>query len=305
MGAIGSNGAATVPLRHGRRRTKAPTLTPFALSPPTVIARRSMLPVVLSIPHSGREYPGWLEALAVKGRAALEPLEDPLVDRLAWRALAAGVGAVVARAPRAAIDCNRSERDVDPATVEGAATTAITARARGGLGIVPGRTARHGFLWRRAIKPEELEARLNQAHRPYHSALAAAVEELGSAFGGAILLDCHSMPPRARNQAPIVLGTRHGESAGANFIEAAAGIVREAGFPVAVNHPYAGGWIVERHGAPERDVHAIQVEIDRSLYLDRDLASPGPGFDRVTRLLHDLASGLGAMVGEGLREAAE
>src|SRR5688572_3844306 len=102
---------------------------------------------MLSVPHSGREYPQWLLANAAGGRPALECLEDPLIDRLVWRAVARGVGAVVARAPRAAIDCNRAADEIDPAVIADAAGGAIGARARGGLGIVPSRSAPHGRLW--------------------------------------------------------------------------------------------------------------------------------------------------------------
>jgi N-formylglutamate amidohydrolase len=153
------------------------------------------LPVLLSVPHSGRDYPGWLSALASGGEPALATLEDPLVDRLAWRAVKRGVGAVIARAPRAAVDCNRAEDEIDPAVVEGRRRERLTARARGGLGIVPGRTPHHGFLWRRAIDGRQLEARLVQAYRPYHDAIDDLLGQIHRRFGCALLLDCHSMPP--------------------------------------------------------------------------------------------------------------
>jgi N-formylglutamate amidohydrolase len=114
------------------------TVTP--LPPPIVHARRGDLPVLLSVPHSGREYPDWLVALATAGKPALVALEDPLVDRLVWRALQRGAGAVIAQAPRAAVDCNRAEDEVDPSVIDGARRNRVSARARGGLGIIPART---------------------------------------------------------------------------------------------------------------------------------------------------------------------
>jgi N-formylglutamate amidohydrolase len=96
------------------------------------------------VPHSGRDYPDWLIALASAGKPALSGLEDPLVDRLVWRALQRGCGAVIARTPRAAVDCNRAEDEVDPSVVDGARRGRVSARARGGLGIVPARTQQHG-----------------------------------------------------------------------------------------------------------------------------------------------------------------
>ena len=250
------------------------------------------MPVLLSVPHSGREYPAWLTANAVRGRPGLESLEDPLVDGLAWRAIALGAGAVIARAPRAAIDCNRAADEIDPAVILDAGCDAVGARARGGLGIVPSRSAPHGRLWRRPIDQAELGLRIAEAHESFHAAVAEELERLAGAQGQALLIDCHSMPGRP-GQAQVVLGDRHGGSA-APWLAAEAGrIARANGWSVAFNDPYAGGHIVERHGRPERGIHALQVEIDRSCYLARDMRSPGPGFDRAARLIEQLVLGLG------------
>src|SRR5690349_7395493 len=180
------------------------------LSAPLVHEPRGSLPVLLSVPHSGRDYPDWLVENASGGHAALSSLEDPLVDRLAWRALKRGCGAVIARAPRAAIDCNRAEDDVDPSVVDGVRRGRVTARARGGLGIIPARTQQHGYLWRRPVAPLELADRLDQAHRPYHEAIEQQISLLLDRFGCALLIDCHSMPPPAKGVAPIVFGDRRG-----------------------------------------------------------------------------------------------
>ncbi len=263
---------------------------------PIVHPPRGALPVLLSVPHSGRDYPDWLVAMASGGRAPLVALEDPLVDRLVWRAVERGAGAVIARAPRAAIDCNRSEDDVDPSVIAGGFRGRISARARGGLGIVPGRTQNHGYLWRRSIGPSQLEDRLDQAHRPYHRALEHQLAALVERFGCALLLDCHSMPPPARGVLQIVFGDCHGRSA-AHWVSAeAVRLARLAGFDAGLNDPFAGGHITERHGAPAHGVHALQLEIDRRCYLDESLAAPGPGFDRVAALIEALAVGLGDLL---------
>ena len=102
------------------------------LALPIIHENRGGLPVVLSVPHSGRDYPNSLVEMAASGPRSLQSLEDPLVDRLAWRALQHGVGAVIARAPRAAVDCNRAEQEVDPSVIEGSSSRTLTARARGG-----------------------------------------------------------------------------------------------------------------------------------------------------------------------------
>jgi N-formylglutamate amidohydrolase len=249
--------------------------------------------VLLSVPHSGREYPDWLVGMSAAGRHALETLEDPLVDRLVWRALGHHIGAVIAQAPRAAVDCNRAEDDIDPSVIEGAGRLRVSPRARGGLGIVPGRTQLHGYLWRRSIGTEQLEQRLREAHRPYHEAIEDLLRQLVERFGCALLLDCHSMPPPPKGVPQVVIGDCHGRTAAGWLSHQAIDVVVESGFAAALNDPFAGGHVIERHGAPARSVHALQVEIDRRLYLDGNKATPGPGFNSIATLLEMLAVRLG------------
>ena len=272
---------------------------------PTIHAPRSSLPVLISIPHAGRDYNHAVLANAAQGLKSLEPLEDPLVDRLCWRAIAAGFGAVVQNVPRAIIDCNRDEHEVDPASVEGISPAPVGPRARYGLGLVPSRTHQHGPLWRRPVDRAELNRRIEQIHRPYHRALGDALERMRCRFGEILLLDCHSMPARA-GTATVVIGDRHGESAAAWVGAQALELSRESGLRAARNEPYAGGAIIARHGKPAEGVHALQVEIDRSAYLLRDGRTPGQGFDHVAQFLETLATGLGrAILDRPLRDAAE
>lgn len=276
------------------------------LSPPLIHPARGGLPVLLSIPHSGRDYPAALIELARGGAAALESLADPLVDRLAWRALNAGCGAVVAQAPRAAIDCNRAEDELDPSVVTGALGGPMSARARGGLGVVPARTHAHGFLWRRAIDPAEFEQRLDQAYRPYHRALADALDALVDRFGCALLLDCHSMPPPPDGIAQVVIGDRRGRTAAYWLSQEALAIARRSGFTAGLNDPFAGGQVITRHARPARGVHGLQIELARNCYLDAALRSPGPGFDQSAGLLERLAVELGeALLARRFAVAAE
>ncbi len=255
-------------------------------------------PVVLSVPHAGRSYSDALLAAARLPRGKLETLEDRLVDRLIWRAVAAGAAAVIADAPRAEIDLNRDERELDPAlVVPRPHETALfeSARTRGGLGLVPDRIAGAGPIWRQRLSARELARRVETIHRPYHHALEQALAAARERFGTAILLDCHSMPPRGGGQAAVVLGDRHGTSAAPELTNAAVRAVDEAGFAVARNAPYAGGHITERHGHPAQGVHALQIEIDRALYLGPDLRSPGHGFDAVSRLIASVADAVGRL----------
>jgi N-formylglutamate amidohydrolase len=276
------------------------------LPSPLIHQPRGDLPVLLSVPHSGRDYPDWLVELAAAGKPALVTLEDPLVDRLVWRALQRGCGAVIARAPRAAIDCNRSEDEVDPSVIDGVRRSRVSARARGGLGIVPARTQQHGYLWRRAISPKQLEERLSLAHRPYHAAIEAQLALIEDRFGCALLLDCHSMPPPPAGVPPLVIGDCRGRTADGWLSAEAITVARRSGFEAGLNDPFAGGHVIERHGSPSTGVHALQLEIDRRCYLDQRLLRPGKGFDAIAALIEALAVELGqALIGRQYATAAE
>ncbi len=254
-------------------------------------------PVVLSVPHAGRDYSAAVAAAARLPLEMLESLEDRLVDRLIWRARAAGATAFVARAPRVEIDLNRDEREIEPALIAPplpSSSVIQSARTRGGLGLIPSRIAGAGPIWSSPIPREELRRRIETIHRPYHAALDAALEEARARFGTAVLLDCHSMPPRLKRekQGEVVFGDRHGTTIAPDLAEAAVAAAQALGFRTGRNAPYAGGYIAGRHGRPERNVHAIQLEIDRSVYLAPDLRSPGPGFERAARLIAAVAQAL-------------
>jgi N-formylglutamate amidohydrolase len=281
-------------------------LTVTTFPAPNILPPRGDLPVLLSIPHSGRDYPPALLDLARGGVAALESLEDPLVDRLAWRALAAGCGAVIAQAPRAAVDCNRAEDELDPSIISGVPRGPMSARARGGLGVVPARTQAHGSLWRAPIGLAELDQRLAQAHRPYHQAVADGLAALVERFGCALLLDCHSMPPPPRGVAEVVIGDRRGRTAAHWLSQEALEVARRCGFSAGLNDPFAGGHVIARHARPGRGVHGVQIELDRRCYLDAALRAPGPGFDRAAGLIERLAVELGeALLARRFAVAAE
>ncbi len=258
-------------------------------------------PVVLSVPHAGRGYSAALLRAARLPREKLECLEDRLVDRLIWRARATGATAIVAHIPRAEIDLNRDEREIDPATVVPSPPLQgllQSPRTRGGLGLIPARIAGAGAIWRQRTPQDEVSRRIEQIHRPYHAALNNALERARAVFGIAILLDCHSMPPRnlAGGEAELVFGDRHGTSAGADYLDAALTAARGAGYTTAINVPYAGGYIATRHGKPGAGIHAIQLEIDRALYLDAALHAPGKSFDAVARMIAAVTAALARRV---------
>jgi N-formylglutamate amidohydrolase len=285
-------------------------MSPLPLLPPAhgpalveVIAGRGG-PVLLSVPHSGRVYDADLLARSRLGRPSLERLEDPLVDQLVAGVIDRGAGAVIARAPRALVDVNRALGELAPSAISGRRGEPPTARARAGLGVIPTRIAGLGDLWRAPISEAEFDLRVTSIHTPYHDALEAHLALIAESWSEVLLLDCHSMPPRPEG-ANVILGDRHGTSAAPWLVNAAEAIAGRCGFTVARNQPYAGGYVVERHGRPQRRVHALQIEIDRSTYCQRDLRTPGAGFDRVAMLFETLASELGALLPRRLEEAVQ
>lgn len=276
---------------QGRMPVVAP---PFHRIGPT----RLRSPVILSVPHAGRAYPAAMTAMLRVPARAVEGLEDRHADMLAEEAAAGGVAGLVATVPRAWIDLNRSEREIDPEMIEPPLRgTALiqSAKVRGGLGLIPRRLHPHGDIWQGRLAVDALTARIHRVHRPYHDALAALLAQARTRFGAAVLLDLHSMPPlRSQNGDParIVIGDRFGRAAASRITARATAAARDAGFAVAVNAPYAGGYILERHGAPAQAVHAIQVEIDRSLYLAPGLRDPGEGVARLAMFVTGLAAAL-------------
>ncbi len=272
----------------------SPVAHPFSLYNAGAVA----CSVVLSVPHSGRDYDAVAGALRVPLRAAL-PLEDRYADRLVEASVATGTTTIVANAARLQIDLNRAPDDLDRAAVRSPLSrgnSIMSAKARAGLGLIPTRLPNTGNLWKRALDRQIVDERLHAIHRPYHAAIANALELARAKWGEAFLLDIHSMPSLGGADAPeIVVGDRFGTTAGRRQVEIVRSFLDSLGFRVALNAPYAGGYIVDRHGAPAAGVHAIQLEFDRALYLDAAHDQPSPALGRVQNaieaLVHTLASG--------------
>ncbi len=261
----------------------------------------SPIPILIAVPHAGRIYPqDLLERMRNPGFSALR-LEDRYVDRLALAvARASGAALLVAHAPRAMVDLNRAEDDIDwdmiadcPGQPGGHKPGR---RARSGLGLIPRRLPGLGELWKQRHTEEDLLNRIAGVHRPYHSCLETALERLRERWGGVLLIDLHSMPPLNEangHAAPeFVIGDRFGASCDGSLTGASFAWLGAAGRVAAHNRPYAGGYVLERHADPNRGVHALQLEIDRSSYLDSRLAEPGSGFAAMTALLVGLVQHL-------------
>lgn len=293
----------------------------FTLSTPS----RLRLPVLVAVPHAGRAYPPAVTGRMRDARLAQLRLEDRYVDRLGVAiARETGAALLVAHAPRALLDLNRAEDDIDWEMVDGGRPERVdhpghaqrsNARARSGLGLVPRRLPGSGEIWHGRLSPSELASRIEGIHHAYHGALGAALARIRAEWGAALLIDLHSMPPLRANEgearAPaVVLGDRFGASCHNMLVGRALGHLEARGVPAAHNRPYSGGYVLDRHGLPQSGVHAMQIEVCRATYLDRQLSEPGPGLPVVAEMLAALVRELGAetaLLGgnEGIRQAAE
>ena len=256
----------------------------------------SPIPVLIAVPHAGRSYPANLvERMRSPAEAALK-LEDRYVDLLAGTvARETGAALLVAHAPRAMIDLNRAVEEMDwdmlrKGAPPGRSEQRVGRRARSGLGLVPRRLPGIGELWKQRIEESDLEARIEGVHSPYHQSLADSLKQLRTRWGAALLLDMHSMPPlgprSSGEPAPdFVIGDRFGATCDGALCAAAFDEFSIQRRRAAHNRPYAGGYVLDRHGAPELGLHAMQLEICRSTYLDSRLAEPGPQLDEITETL--------------------
>ncbi len=266
-------------------------------------------PVILSVPHAGRVYPAALRPLLRVPLATLMALEDRHADTVAHAARGQEM-LFVQHAPRAWIDLNRGEQERDPLIDSGAdprMQPMAGAKLRNGLGLVPRRVLGQD-IWLRRLRGEEVTARIAGAHRPYHAALSAALAAARARFGVAVLLDIHSMPPLGPEDeaARLVFGDRFGATAAARFVARLEAVAEGAGLRHALNAPYAGGHILARHAAPRRGIHAIQLELDRRLYLDGALVEPGDGLAATARVLRQMIDSLtDEALSGGLAQAAE
>ncbi len=255
-------------------------------------------PVIVSVPHAGRDYPAALLPALRVPLTALFALEDRYVDAVGHAARREETMLVQHRA-RAWIDLNRGERERDPRVDDGAIAgyAHASVKVRNGLGLVPRRASGVSELWRRRFPATEIEARIVRDHRPYHAAIEELLLAARARFGVAVLLDLHSMPTLGAGEPQAVIGDRFGRTAGPRFVARMEAVLTggDTGAPgvrTAVNAPYAGGHIIERHGRPARGIHAVQLELDRTLYLDPRLDGPGEGLARTATLVRAVIDAL-------------
>lgn len=269
------------------------------------VGRRSLH--VFASPHSGARYPAEFLVQSSLPLAVLRRSEDAHVDALFEAAPEYGAPLVRALFPRSLIDPNRAETELDPVLFgpqAHAIAGKVTPRAAAGLGLVPRLAGEGCAIYEGMIPLSEVGERLRLYYRPYHAALSTELEAARSAFGSSVLIDCHSMPSASARGADIVLGDRFGASCAPSITASAERLFRSEGFKVVRNRPYAGGFTTEHHGCPAEDRHALQIEINRALYMQERTLERTDGFDdlkaRLTRVIAQLVEAEG-----GLAQAAE
>ena len=265
--------------------------------------------VIFGSPHSGHDYPDWFLSATSLPLNVLRSSEDAFVDRLIAGAPHHGAATLTARFPRSLVDLNRGPDEIDPQIVRGVPRHPLNQRTMAGLGVIPRVVTQGRAIRDSQMDRAEADQRINLYWRPYHSALASLIGMAKARFGQAILVDMHSMPHDALShlsgpRPDLVLGNRHGLSASSRVSDAIASAFETEGWRVRRNAPFSGAYIAAAYGRPSQNVHVVQVEIDRALYMDEVNVHPLPEFPlfaaRIGRAIRRLAQldagGFGAAV---------
>lgn len=269
--------------------------------------------VVFASPHSGRNYTrGFLDA-SILDELAIRSSEDAYVDRLFDGAPGFGAPLLKAGAPRAFVDLNRSSEELDPALIEGVRRQGHNPRIASGLGVIPRVVSNGRAIYRGKLPMREAERRIEVFWKPYHEMLQRLLDRAHQLHGQAILIDCHSMPHEAMDgvartgvrRPNIVLGDRFGAAADGEIVDRVEAAFVAAGFVVTRNAPFAGAYITQAYGRPSRGQHAIQVEIDRSIYMDERRVQPHDGFEDVQARLRGVMAEIAQIGQDRLPLAAE
>ncbi len=249
--------------------------------------------VVFASPHSGRAYTWSFLRRTALNEQAIRSSEDAFVDELFDAAPRHGAPFLTATAPRAFVDLNRSIEELDPALIEGVRKLGHNPRIASGLGVIPRVVANGKAIYSGKLTMAEARRRIDAYWTPYHDALRAQLDQAHVMFGEAILVDCHSMPHEAMDSVArtgvrrpeVVLGDRFGAAASEEVVDRIEQAFSSAGLVVTRNTPFAGAYITQHYGRPGQCRHAIQVEIDRALYMNERLIRPNGNFAAFKRLL--------------------
>jgi N-formylglutamate deformylase len=283
--------------------------TPAAAPPPVTLLRPAvpLAPVILTSPHSGRYYPpSFLAASRLDGNA-IRRSEDSFVEELFAAGPALGLPLLAANFPRAYCDVNREAWELDPEMFEEPLPEFVntnSARVLAGLGTIARVVGNNEAIYGGRLPFAEAQARVAACWQPFHDALKGLIGETVARFGACIVLDCHSMPTlpgRTAGKPQIILGDGHGTSCGPPVMNYMARAFGRLGLDVRRNDPYAGGFITQFYGRPREDVHVVQIEIARHLYMNEAQFGKNAQFDRmqqdIGRFLSDMAVASSALLG--------
>jgi N-formylglutamate amidohydrolase len=274
--------------------------SPFEVARPRDLA----VPLIFNSPHSGRVYPSAFLAASRLDAMALRRSEDVYVDELFGFVVELGATLLYAHFPRAYLDVNREPYELDPALIRGGLphyANTQSVRVVGGLGTIARIVSESDEIYREPLTLFEALERINRLYTPYHATLKSLLEDARKAFGLAVLIDCHSMPSHpisdsGTGRPDFVLGDRYGTSCSAELTRNAAEALKARGYAVALNKPYAGGYITEHYGRPQTGQHVLQVEINRALYMKESTFEKGPGFSALQKDLEQMVRALIACV---------
>jgi len=255
---------------------------PFAVAEPD----QQIVPFVFNVPHAGAIYPTAFLTESRLDAVALRRSEDAFVDELFGAMVSLGAPLMAARFPRAFLDLNREPYELDPRMFDGRLPPFVNTRSMrvaGGLGTIPRIVADGQEIYRGRIPVDEALRRIEWLYKPYHRTLRQLLNRTATRFGHAVLIDCHSMPSTSVSRedgvkADIVLGDRYGTSCATLLIDLVEAALRGRGYTVVRNKPYAGGFITEHYGEPALGRHALQVEINRGIYMEERSLAKKPAF---------------------------
>ena len=266
---------------------------------------RQRIPFVFASPHSGSDYPDAFVSGSPLDLLTIRQSEDSFVDELFASAPRLGAPLLCARFPRAYCDPNREPFELDQGMFEDALpdyanTTSL--RVAGGLGVIARITAGNKEIYSRKLTFAEAERRIAECYQPYHAALKAQIDRTKEQFGHVVLIDCHSMPSSVssscvghhRQRPDMILGDRYGTSCDRAVVDVAEQMLRDFGYQVGRNAPYAGGFTTQFYGRPVEHVHSLQIEINRALYMDERTIEPRPGLASLAKDMAFLIEGMAA-----------
>ncbi len=303
-----SGNLSSLPLAWGIPVHEPELDPPFAITDPA----RLRSPLVLSSPHSGSVYPAQFLASSRLDAATLRRSEDSYVDELFMGGVRSGGPLIRAHFPRAYLDLNREPYELDPRMFETrlpSFANTRSVRVAGGLGTVARVVGDSQEIYAQKLRLDEVLARIERLYKPYHRALETLLARAWQTFGTAVLIDCHSMPsvttcpPGRENErkvkADFVLGDRYGTSCAPDLIDLVDHELRRMGYTVFRNKPYAGGFITEHYGDPVNHIHAMQIEINRGLYMNETNFAKVPRFEVIGSDLSNVVAALAAHVASG------